>query len=41
MPFKSVKEYEAINNLREFVEDVVKTEPIMFSEMLRNDKFKN
>lgn len=41
MPYKNIKEMEAVNSLRGFVEDVVKTEPIMFSEMLRNEKFKN
>jgi len=41
LPYKSQKEMDAVNNLRGFIEDVVKTEPIMFSEMLRNDKFKN
>jgi len=41
MPYKNIKEMEAVSNLRGFVDDIVKTEPIMFSEMLRNEKFKN
>jgi len=31
----------AVGQLKGFVEDIIKQEPILFNELLRNEKFKN